>query len=252
MYQIIDNNPEKVCSDSVYPKRHKGPKPINVQIELLAESLNLDPRSALKFVKELPSLPERAEGWFAFVSDEALSKKYFPNVTVPFLKYCQALHLVHAKIANSQFLDVCFEDIEGEWKRSLKRHTKSAMMSQVVSDKQGNSDIFVFPAQFGFLYRGCSAIQARKEFQFNEFGLSSLAVATMILTHPERVFCDCGKLPDCVEHLGIDCPGDYVEQIASDDVSIVPEYGYTSKIVFNSHWYDRARPKTGSASGFIV
>ena len=93
---------EEVRSSCAYPKEYKGPKPIKVQIKALAKIFDLDPSHAIEFVKNLPALPEGAEGWFAIPSVDALAKKHFPEVTDPVQKYCQAVQLVHAKIAASR------------------------------------------------------------------------------------------------------------------------------------------------------
>ena len=82
---------EKVRSSYTYPKEYKGPKPVADQIKTLAKIFGLDPSHAIEFAKNLPALPEGAEGWFAIPSVDALAKKRFPEVTDPAQKYCQAV-----------------------------------------------------------------------------------------------------------------------------------------------------------------
>lgn len=101
---------EEVPSDCTYPEEYKGPKPIADQIKALAEIFDLDPSYALEFAKNLPALPDGAEGWFAIPSFASLAKKHFPEVTDPAQKYCQAVQLVHAKIAASRFFHDYFHD----------------------------------------------------------------------------------------------------------------------------------------------
>ena len=93
---------EEVSSTYEYPKEYKGSKPIEEQIKALAKILDLDPTQALKFAKSLPKLPVGAEGWFAIPSVDALAKKHFPKVTDMAEKYCQALQLIHKKVADSR------------------------------------------------------------------------------------------------------------------------------------------------------
>src|SRR3989344_2377111 len=86
---------EEVRSNYTYPKEYKGPKPVADQIKALAKIFDLDPSHAIEFTKNLPALPEGAEGWFAIPSVPALAAKYFPEVTESVQKYCQAVQLVH-------------------------------------------------------------------------------------------------------------------------------------------------------------
>src|SRR3989344_4195920 len=93
---------EEVRSSYTYPDEYQGPKPINDQIKAIAKIFGLDPSHALEFAKTLPELPNGAEGWFAIPSVDALAAKHFPEVTDQAEKYCQAVQLVHAKIADSR------------------------------------------------------------------------------------------------------------------------------------------------------
>lgn len=72
---------------------YEGPKPIKKQIAMIAEIFDLDSSRALDFlfIKNLPMLPNGAEGWFAIPSIDALVKKCFPEVSDPNQKYCQAV-----------------------------------------------------------------------------------------------------------------------------------------------------------------
>ncbi|MDD4762034.1 MAG: hypothetical protein PHZ25_03380, partial [Candidatus Pacebacteria bacterium] len=93
---------EEVRSNYTYPKEYKGPKPIVDQVKAIAKIFDLNSASALEYAKNLPQLPDGAEGWFAIPSVDALAAKHFPEVTDPAEKYCQAVELVHKKIANSR------------------------------------------------------------------------------------------------------------------------------------------------------
>src|SRR3989344_4673510 len=66
---------EEVRSNYKYPKEYKGPKPILDQIKAIAKIFDLDPSHAIEFAKNLPALPDGAEGWFAIPSVDALANK---------------------------------------------------------------------------------------------------------------------------------------------------------------------------------
>src|SRR3989344_1844278 len=109
MSQTFQYANEEICSIYTYPKEYKGPKPIADQIKAIAKIFDLDPSQALEFAKNLPALESfvpadalKRTGWFAISSVDALAKKHFPEVKGPGEKYCQAVQLVHAKIAVSR------------------------------------------------------------------------------------------------------------------------------------------------------
>src|SRR5262245_20790303 len=64
---------EEVRSSYMYPKEYKGPKPIADQIKAVATIFGLDPTQALEYAKNLPALPEGAEGCFAVPSVDAIA-----------------------------------------------------------------------------------------------------------------------------------------------------------------------------------
>jgi hypothetical protein len=71
-----------------------------------------------------------------------------------------------------------------------------------IAEQQKFCDMLVLPAQFGFEWRGLSALDFvdAKGLGSHHFGLGIFESACMLLTHPER-------LTDNYQ-LGLDCPGD--------------------------------------------
>jgi hypothetical protein len=55
----------------------------------------------------------------------------------------------------------------------------------------------VVPAQAGMLHRGCSARRTRASLAGNEFCLGVFAIASMLLTHPERLSSGDALMLDC-------------------------------------------------------
>ncbi|MDO8529784.1 MAG: hypothetical protein Q7S10_00005, partial [bacterium] len=171
---------EEVSSTWTYPKEYKGPKPIEEQIKALATIFNLDPAEALAYAKNLPQLPEGAEGWFAILSPSAL----FPEIKDPAERYCRSVQLAHEKIkATRAFYNYREGQID---KAHLRVHPRTAqMVSQLAEQQRGG--ILIVAAQLGMSHRGQSTRRAREVFKPNEFGLGSLAGCSIVLVHPERL-----------------------------------------------------------------
>ncbi len=196
---------EEVPSAYTYPKEYRGPKPIEEQIEALAAIFNLNPASALEYAKHLPALDSfvpadalKWTGWFAIPSPVALAKKHFPEATEPAEQYCRAIQLIHKKIAASRPF---YNYREGEIApNQLRLHARTAHALDVIAEMQNGGDILIVAAQLGMRHRGRSVRRAREVFVANEFGLGSLAVGSVVLTHPERLV--------RWEELDMDCAGD--------------------------------------------
>ena len=232
---------EEVRSSYTYPKEYKGPKPIADQIKAIAKIVDLDPSQALEFAKNLPALPEGAEGWFAIPSVDALAKKHFPEVTDPVQKYCQAVQLVHAKIAASRSF---YNYREGQiTPAQLRVHARTAHALDLIAETQ-KGDILIVPCQLGMRHRGQSVRRAREVFVANEFGLGSLAVGSIVLTHPERLV--------RWEELDMDCSGDEFSPEADGDFSKSPFFRfYGGKVKFGTAFVGGPLGGFGSVSGFL-
>ncbi|MBP6855428.1 MAG: hypothetical protein KBC26_00375 [Candidatus Pacebacteria bacterium] len=232
---------EEVRSNYVYPKEYKGPKPIADQIKALAKILDLDPSQALEFAKNLPALPDGAEGWFAIPSVDALAAKHFPEVTDPAEMYCQAVQLVHAKIAASRSF---YNYREGQiTPAQLRVHARTAHALDLIAETQ-KGDILIVAAQLGMRHRGKSVRRAREVFVANEFGLGSLAVGSIVLTHPERLV--------RWEELDMDCSGDEFSPEADGDFSGSPGFGFDGGgVEFGACFVGHPDGCFGSVSGFL-
>lgn len=232
---------EEVRSSYTYPKEYKGPKPIVDQIKAIAKIFGLDPSQAIEFAKNLPALPEGAEGWFAIPSVDALAKKHFPEVTDPVQKYCQAVQLVHAKIAASRSF---YNYREGQiTPAQLRVHARTAHALDLIVETQ-KGDILIVAAQLGMRHRGKSVRRAREVFVANEFGLGSLAVGSIVLTHPERLV--------RWEELDMDCAGDEFSPEADGDFSRSPCFRFRGGGVgFDTYFVDFPYDYFGSVSGFL-
>ncbi|HLC64011.1 MAG TPA: hypothetical protein VJK25_01500, partial [Patescibacteria group bacterium] len=185
-------------------------------------------------------IPEGAEGWFAIPSVDALAKKHFPEVTDPDQMYCQAVQLVHTKIAASRSF---YNYHEGQiTPAQLRGHARTAHALDLIAETQ-KGDILIIAAQLGMRHRGKSARRAREVFVANEFGLGSLAVGSIVLTHPERLV--------RWEELDMDCSGDEFAPGASGGFSVAPYFYFSDdEVRFGALLAGRASDRCGSASGF--
>lgn len=232
---------EEVRSSYTYPKEYKGPKPIVDQIKAIAKIFDLDSSQAIEFAKNLPALPEGAEGWFAIPSVDALAKKHFPEVTDQAQKYCQAVQLVHAKIAASRSF---YNYREGQiTPAQLRVHARTAHALDLIAETQ-KGDILIVAAQLGMRHRGKSVRRAREVFVANEFGLGSLAVGSIVLTHPERLV--------RWEELDMDCSGDEFSPGAGGDFSGSPCFRFRDgEVEFGTLFVGYPSDFFGSVSGFL-
>jgi hypothetical protein len=236
---------EEVCSNHTYPSypsEYKGPKPIQDQIKALAKIFGLNPVDALEYAKNLPELPDDAEGWFAIPSVEALAKKHFPKVTDPAEQYCRAVQLIHAKINGSR---IFHNWLKGQITTAqLRVHARTAHALDLIAQQQ-KGDILIIAAQLGLRHCGKSVRRAREVFKANEFGLGSIAVGSIILTHPKRLV--------RWEELEMDCAGDEFAPIVGVVFSEAPVFDFygDGKVGFDSHSVNDASEYYGPASGLL-
>jgi hypothetical protein len=231
----------EICSSYTYPKEYKGPRPVEEQVRALAKLFNLDPSRALDFAKNLLQLPGGAEGWFAIPTVDAVAAKHFPEVTDLAERYCQAVQLVHAKIAESRYFCSYREGqiVPGY----LRVHARTAHALDLIAETQ-EGEIQIVAAQLGMRHRGRSVRRAREVFLPNEFGLGAFACGVIILTHPER-FSTGGEL-------WIDCAGDEVSGEADGSFESAPYFAfYDDRVRFSTVWLGSASEFFGSASGFF-
>lgn len=230
---------EERASSYTYPPEYGGPRPVVEQIVALAAACKLDPTRALEYVKNLPELPDGAEGWFAIPSVNAIATRHFPKITDLAERYCHAVQFVLGKIAESRsFYNYCGGQIVPD---HLTRSDRTAQALTSIAAVQG-SDILIVAAQLGLRHRGRSVRRAREVFVPSEFGLGSLEVGSIALTHSERLVRS--------EELDMDCSGD--EFVGADGEPDAPYLGcYDDGVGFGTHWIGGPSEGCGSVSGFF-
>ncbi|MDO8521485.1 MAG: hypothetical protein Q7S52_05205 [bacterium] len=221
---------EETPSNYGYPDSYTV-KPVCEQlVELSKHFPKLDSTGVLACSKELPMLPEGAEGWFAVPRWEKVAKTYN-----------EALEKVLDLIGTTRTLHNYRKGALGPKHLKLSERTVAAL--QMLGEKQ-KGDFLLIPAQFGLTHRGRSVRRTRVIYAPHEFGLGSFVVGSMLLSHPERLV--------AWEQLHIDCPGDKYSPGAGGSFSRAPVFCWSDgKVGFYADRADDASAHFGSASAFL-
>ena len=232
---------EEVASSYEYPKGYTGPKPVSEQINALAKIFDLDPSHALEFAKNLPGLPDGAEGWFAIPSINALAARFFPEVTDPKECLCAASNLILAKIGESRKFHNYHE---GQLTPNRFRPNARTEHTLDILAEQQKSDILIVGGQFGKRHAGKSVRRAREVMVGLEFGGYTVAVGSMLLTHPERLV--------SFDDLWAAVPGDEFDPDADGSFDDAPCFDFDGDGVgFGADWVDGPDEDYGSVSLFL-
>jgi len=219
---------EEVGSDRGYPPTYRV-RPVEAQVTELRKLI-----PALGACQEklgrLP-LPEGAEAWFAIPRWQALAPTYN-----------EAVERILELLASKRRLSIRIAGRLGE--KYLRQTERSRLAETILADQQQGSDILVVAAQAGMLHRGCSARRTRASIAGNEFCLGVFAIASILLTHSERL--------SAGDSLMIDCGGDQYSPRADYTFDRVPLFDFDiSGIEFSIFYEDRARNLWGTPTGFL-
>ncbi len=232
---------EVASSNYTYPKEYKGPKPIAKQVKTVATMFGLDPTQALEFAKNLPTLPEGSEGWFAIPKVSVVATKQFPAITDKDKQYYEAVKLVQTKLADSRsFTNYRNSEIVPS---ELRQHARTVvLLEKLEAEQQG--DILIIAVQYGMRHRGKSVRRARETFASNEFGLDSFAIGCMALIHPKRYV--------HLKELATDCAGDEFDPLEHGDFSFSPIFHFNGDMLeFSTRDVSYVYSDCGSVSAFV-
>jgi hypothetical protein len=222
---------EVVRSTSVYPKTYSV-LPVEAQVTKL---MTLFP--GLKTVNEKlarKAHTEESEGWFVVPRWSALASSYN-----------EAVVLVLDKLASTRKFSNRIAGESGKMGPDYLRETaRSVIAWDILAEQQGNNDMLLVSAQFGMRHRGTSVRRARAIMAGNEFGLGLFSVASMLLTHPQRM-----SQGDC---LTIDCSGDQYKGLTTMEFDRAPLFDCDlSGLELSLFYEDRATASWGTPSGFL-
>lgn len=177
-----------------------------------------------------PHLPEGAEGWLLVPKPQRIGNTYH-----------EALETVLGHLGEAQ-RPFC-NARQGELGPQHLRLTQHSLDVLDELDRCTPGDYFLLAIQSGLRHRATSVADAQARFGRAEFGLGPLEIATLLLTHPDR-------LGD-YQHLGIDCPGCLYSPNADDDQSYSLYFIWDGEgICLDYSSAEGNAPGFGSASGF--
>jgi len=219
---------EEVGSDRCYPPTYRV-RPVEAQV---TELRKLFPKLGACHEKlgRIP-LPEEPEAWFAIPRWQAVAPTYNDAVE----------RILEVLAKKRRFSNRIVGRLGKEYLRQTER---TRLAETVLADQQQRCDILVVAAQAGMLHRGSSARRTRASLAGNEFCLGIFSLASLLLTHPERL--------SAGESLMLDCGGDEYSPRADYTFDRVPLFDFDiSGIEFSIFYEDRARNLWGTPTGFL-
>jgi hypothetical protein len=206
-------------------------KPVAEQLAELSKHFpDLDFSFVLNRYRELPILPQGAEGWFVVPKFEKVGKTYN-----------EAVERVLDIIGKTRtFHNYCEGELGAKY---LWLSERTAVALMMLGEKQ-KGDFLLIGGQFGLTHQGRSVRRARVMYAPNEFGLGSFIVGCMLITHPRRLL--------DWDQVQIDCAGDEYLPDEDGDFSSAPcFYFLDGEVRFDADWVGDANSHCGSASGFL-
>lgn len=173
-----------------------------------------------------------AEGWFAVPRWEIIASTY--NLAV-----VKALKVF--KVINSNVFLRCFGSQDIFVPEHLQPGRKKIIAFNELCLEKGETDILVFPAQFGLYYRNCSPDKVFKSLGLYSFGLGLFELIIKFITHPEIL--------QSGNHLGFIGLGDefcYNNEKGRVCFSVVDNCRYHLDVI----WDNEVSPKHGAVTGF--
>ncbi|MCX6723868.1 MAG: hypothetical protein NT155_01680 [Candidatus Staskawiczbacteria bacterium] len=227
-----------------YPREYKGPKSMQQQAEVMLRHFpGFDPEPAFRYYRDVQqkiALPNWVEGAFLVPWEDALSRKYFPEVKDPAEMYCRALQLIFQKIAESRSFTNWRENQIDAAHIRVSQHTREVM--QKMRDQQ-QGDFRIQACQLGKRWGGYCVGLARESFTKGEYGLTSVAGGSIVLVHPERLV--------RWEELDMDMAGDEFSDDCDGRFGHAPYFGFSVEAKFGADDVSSPSDNFGSASGFV-
>lgn len=216
----------------------KKTNPIGDQVEVLSRKFDIDPSNTLKYIKNLPPLK-------SFVPRDALRwTRYYAILN--FYEKAQRLFFLRktlALIESMRMAEIKIKDrLDLNHLRLTNKRTKNFIR---ILGKQEKSSILVIAAQPAMRYRACSANSVDEKLAPNEFLLDSLAVSSILLTHPNWF-----KTSD---QIAIGCCDEFCQDssLKFSDILVFSCVSNLSGIRLSEYFRGTISANLGLASGFI-
>lgn len=144
-------------------------------------------------------------------------------------------------------IDNRFEQDQNYERSSLFRRDArtKAFIDRIIDMQPGDGDVYALPVQLGLRNAKVSDAEAIQAFAPNEFGLSLLAGASILTTHPERI----GKPLD----LGLSFPGERYDYEQNDTFSRTIVAKRNQELLLLMHFFPDMEWMNdhGAATGFL-
>ena len=158
---------EELCAYS--PEGPTSPKPIGEQIERISDLFHLSKVKALRYIKNLPAVPEGADHFYAIPSSKAM----FPKEKTFFMQYTKAIEFAVSSLGIGYPHNM-------KWAH-LRIDPAVEMFIHKLEQEQGG--IFIVP--IGYRHGGRSCRRAQQFFLPNELLIWLLAGISITETNPE-------------------------------------------------------------------
>ena len=232
---------ERVEKRRKYYTKYREPEVLDKQLKILCENipeLGENPTHT----KTPTKTPNGAEGCFAIPNiwrpDPVLSGDYIHDLRT-------MLNLVGRNRGVIKFIREAALRHD-----NIRQTSRTENVMKKLSEDQNHPKILLIQAQFGINHRGFSTEESLREMEdTNQYGLGAFAVATMLLTHRERLK-DNGDL-------WINCPGDEMKTdgniaTGAKEFDCAPDFVFTNEnLGFGTGWKGRPSEQCGSATGFF-
>lgn len=185
-----DFNCDWVETGLTYPQAYTGLRPIQEQIELIADQFRLDKKPAMSLVSRgLPDVPKWAEGWAAFPISEEIKGTYASLVY-------KAL-IWHSGVSGNRPGYYCGSGAPEGLK--LEEHVQPYFVDNASCTRRRfawdwkqkiGGRIMIVPVQMGALRKGQSDRMVKAHCSregMNEFPLGIFEVACLLAMHPQRI-----------------------------------------------------------------
>lgn len=196
--EILLGDNDSACGGS----RRYALKPIDQQVATIAESFGLSPVPALAYVEQiLPKLriPNGAMGWAAIPTVDGLMRHYHPTRNCRWRYRCALERCFEAMLSRLPMRTFwsCGDHFEkSDMSFGIRTSDRTARALDLVAEQQPG-DILILPVRLGgsFGYMAPATMsqsfvgsghQPDKLSAGDEFGLTSLAVGSILLSHPKR------------------------------------------------------------------
>ncbi len=176
------NVPEGVAAEH---KMYTEAIPLSAQIQIIAETFNLDPAPAYQNAQHLPPRPmfsvpgtlrPRHVHWLAFPALEALGVQLFSHESDAYARELQSRSILKRHLEKIMHVHMLLDG-------TMRTEVRAKRAIGVLKETQ-KSPILIVAMQRGIRYLGKSVVEVCESVHGGEYGLTFTMGTALILTHP--------------------------------------------------------------------